>query len=65
MKGELVRGRRPLERPALECAPDLKPFFDESSVKNPERHGLARVSDGFEVFDFAGMIGAGSDYLAN
>jgi hypothetical protein len=37
----------------------------ESSVKNPERHGLAGRSDGFEVFDFAGMIGAGGDYLAN
>jgi hypothetical protein len=38
---------------------------DSSSVKNPESPGLAGVSDGFEVFDFAGMIGAGSDYLAN
>jgi len=23
------------------------------------------LSDGFEVFDFAGMIGAAGDYLAN
>ena len=36
-----------------------------SSVKNPESLGLAGVSDGFEVFHFAGMRGADSDYLAN
>jgi hypothetical protein len=41
------------------------PSSKSSSVKNPERHGLAGRSDGFEVFDFAGMIGAGGDYLAN
>jgi hypothetical protein len=34
-------------------------------VKNPERRGLAGLCDGFEVFNFAGMIGAGGDYLAN
>jgi hypothetical protein len=36
-----------------------------SSVKNPESRGLVGLSDGFEVFDFAGLNGAGSDYPAN
>jgi hypothetical protein len=36
----------------------------KSSVKNPERPGLAGLSDGFEVFDFAGLGGAAGDYLA-
>jgi hypothetical protein len=34
-------------------------------VKNRERPRLMGLSDGFEVFDFAGMIGAAGDYLAN
>jgi hypothetical protein len=34
-------------------------------VKNPESRGLVGLSDGFEVFDFAGLNGAGSDYPAN
>jgi hypothetical protein len=40
-------------------------YFNQSSVKNPESPGFAGLCDGFEVFDFAGMIGARSDYLAN
>jgi hypothetical protein len=36
-----------------------------SPVKNPESRGLAELFGGFEVFDFAGLNGAGSDYLAN
>ena len=32
----------------------------QSPLKNPESPGLAGASDGFEVFDFAGMIGADS-----
>jgi len=35
-----------------------------SAVKNRERPGLMGLSDGFEVFDFAGLSGAAGDYLA-
>jgi hypothetical protein len=35
-----------------------------SSVNNPERLGFAGLFGNSEVFDFAGMIGADSDYLA-
>jgi len=37
----------------------------QSLAKNRENPGLVGLSDGFEVFDFAGSIGAAGDCLAN
>jgi len=39
-------------------------YLVSSAVKNRERPGLMGLSDGFEVFDFAGLSGAAGDYLA-
>jgi hypothetical protein len=34
-------------------------------VKNSERPRVVGFFDGFEVFDFAGLLAVGGDYLAN